>query len=355
MFLIWIGTLIFAGITLVLASVAWGLVALLRGRPRRYWSRVLWAQLLWLPFGSFVVVPLGLAWFATRLAHTRSDEAGYRGPRIEADGSWRLQQRGGFVHEGLVPPVFIPTADGLTLRAFLVPPRGERTRPTALLAHGLFRGALEIEPVGAMFRDLGCEVLLLELRSHGGSSKALLGLGLHEAADVVAAVHWLRARPGRADEAVLLYGVSLGAAAVAHAAARIPRLAGVVLDAPMDDALATARRMLNLPAKEGRRRLWIAEPWRSSVLLGVEIFAGIELERANPAVSLQALAPEVPVLVIGGGDDQRMPPQVVRQVFERLPTRPERKRLWIRPGSDHGSVFVDDPQGYREHLQWLLR
>jgi fermentation-respiration switch protein FrsA (DUF1100 family) len=74
----------------------------------------------------------------------------------------------------------------------------------------------------------------------------------------------------------------------------------------------------------------------------------------RPQEALARLDPRVPVLLIGGGADERVPPDVVRAAFAALPTEPGRKLLWIRDGSEHGQVWLDDPAGYRERLGGLL-
>jgi alpha-beta hydrolase superfamily lysophospholipase len=358
-----IGFLVLA--SAVLCVVAYGVSWLLGRRPRGYARKVLWAHAVLIPVYAFVVLPGFFGWFGVRNAHTRGDEAAYAGPLFTQDGGWRLQSRESLAAEraaragepgGAASPyeVWITAEDGVRLRGFLVPPLGPQQAPTAVVAHGLFRGALEIERVGAMFRELGSEVLLLELRSHGRSGRGLLGFGAFEERDVRAAVAFLRARPGRADDRVVLFGVSLGAQAVLLAAPRLKGLAALCIDAPMDDALSTGRRMLNLPPRQGHRRLALPQPFRSLVLLAAELWAGLDLAAVRPIDAARRLPADLPVLVVGGGDDQRMPPEVVRAVYEALPMQEPTKRLWIREGSDHGAVFVDDPAGYRERLSELI-
>src|SRR4030095_1204257 len=41
----------------------------------------------------FLTVPLLLGFLLSRAPRTRRDEAAYRGPRLSADGTWRLQSR----------------------------------------------------------------------------------------------------------------------------------------------------------------------------------------------------------------------------------------------------------------------
>jgi pimeloyl-ACP methyl ester carboxylesterase len=75
----------------------------------------------------------------------------------------------------------------------------------------------------------------------------------------------------------------------------------------------------------------------------------------QPARALRALDPAVPVLLIGAGDDQRMPPENVRALFAALPTLPERKWLWICEDAEHGKVWEAAPEEYQRWLEQLLR
>jgi pimeloyl-ACP methyl ester carboxylesterase len=312
----------------------------------------------------FVTVPVIFGVLPARFIGTRGDEAGYRGPRLAADGTWLVQTRESLAAEkqgkAAVDPVVAEAAerralaltarDGVRLRAFLVPQAAgsaPAARFSAVLVHGLYRGALEIESPGTMLRELGGEVLLLELRNHGGSGRAKPTYGRDETLDVLAAADYLRTRTGVPRCPVLLYAVSLGTAAAALAAPQIPELAGLVLDAPMDDLRATALREL----KSGGPRESIPEPWASTILWSARHVAGVPIDAVKPREALSRLPPSVSVLFIGAGRDERMPPASVRALFEALPTPPDRKELWIEDTATHGKVWVKAPDEYRRRLR----
>lgn len=348
--------------TLVLAALAWCVLRVFGRRPQRYWRRTLRVHLVLVPLFALVATPLMFGWFAAFGLHTRGDEAGYAGPRIAADGSWQVQDRESLRSEAAgaraVEPgvleasqalaVRITAGDGLALRGFLVPPLHPPARFGAVLSHGLFRGALEIETAGRMLRDLGGEVLLLELRNHGGSGRASGPLGLREAQDVAAGAAFLRAR--QPDLPLLVYGVSLGAIASALAAPAIQESTGLdalVLDAPADDLGAVAERLL----REGVR---MPQPWRWLTLRSVELLTLGRLSGVSPLESVRRLRPEIPVLVIGEENDDRMTPQVLQRIFDALPTLPDRKKLWICPDATHGHAFTVAPGVYREELSAIV-
>jgi pimeloyl-ACP methyl ester carboxylesterase len=197
-----------------------------------------------------------------------------------------------------------------------------------------------------MLHELGGEVLLLELRNHGGSGKAPPTFGRDEAMDVLAAVDFLQARPESVGRPLVLFAVSLGTAAVANAVPQVPRLAGLVLDAPMDDLPSTARRLL----ASGPFWQSIREPWATEILLSARYLRGVPIFEVKPREALARLSPSTAVLFIGAGHDERMPPETVRALYEALPTAPGRKELWIEPDATHGKVWVKAPEEYRRRL-----
>ncbi|HYC78524.1 MAG TPA: alpha/beta hydrolase [Planctomycetota bacterium] len=354
---------------LMVASLALALLirlalALAGRRPARYWRRAGLAHLALAPLYTLAAPVLFGVWLAGWV-HTRGDESAYAGPRFTADGAWRLQSRESLRAERTAPPppevraaeraaeVRLTASDGVPLRAFFVRARGA-PRATAVLVHGLFRGGLELERPASAFRDLGCDVLMLEMRNHGGSGRTPTTLGLRERLDVFAAVDFVRSDPERARRPVVLFAVSLGTAAAALAAPDVPDLRGLALDAPMDALDAVAVRMLGEGSRRDRPGSAMPRWMARLTLAGLELRSGFRAADVHPTEALRRLSPDVPVLLIGGGDDDRMPPASVRALFEALPTRPELKALWIREGSDHGRVWEDDPEGYRLRLAALL-
>ena len=372
-----------------LLVLATALVALLVEVLRRFlsshpivWRRIGVVLLISLPIHAFLTVPALLGGIAPLfLVRTRGDEAGWKGPAFTADGRWHVTTREELATGGEEPdltrpgpsrPFDVNSADGVRIHGWYVPvPAGRTPRAVAVLVHGLWRGGMELEPVGRMFRGLDCDVVIVEMRNHGRSGRAFATFGARESDDVVAVVDGFVQAPGGpgVGRPVILYGVSLGSAAAALAAPRVDGLVGVVLDAPMDDMERTARRLMSASASGRRRSLDFPWPWQGLVLHAIELFGGVDLSAIDPAVALAQLPSDLPVLLIGAGHDWRMPPEVVRGVHASLSTDPAAKRLWICPTATHGKAFLPaepdewdaagesyhgDPERYRRELSWLV-
>jgi uncharacterized protein len=349
--------------TVAIALLA-SLVLWLRGQPqRRYWRAVAWIHLGLLPVHLFVTFPALLGWFGSRGLGTRGDERAYQGPRFAEDGSWLLQDRASLAAERDQPvdpavaaaaaafAIAVPGADGLRLRAFRVPARQQPPRAVVVLVHGLFRSALELEAPAVMFRRLGCECWLLEQRNHGGSARAPATYGLRESDDLVAVVHFVRSRPELADTPLLLFGVSLGTVATSLALPRLAGVAGVVLDAPIGDLLETAHRMLGLQRRGDRRSFFaLCEPWQSLTLASLQLWSGFRLEDVQPARALCGLDNRLPVLLIGGARDDKVPAESVRALYDSLPMPPGTKELWMVADAGHGDAWQKDAGQYERRL-----
>jgi len=352
-------------LVLLCSAIAW-----LRKRPQRQlWRRALWLHCGLFVLHLFVTFPLVLGYIGSREIGTRRPERTYSGPRLDAGGRLLLQTTATLRREAtegidVAADVLdaaaarahrVASSDGVTLRLFCLEAEEEPPRAVVVLVHGLFRCAVEVEPVAAMLRDLGCECWLLDLRNHGGSSRAPFTGGLCESDDVIAAVDHVRARPGRAAVPLVLYGVSLGSVAVSLALPHIDGVAGVVLDSPIEDLQEAAHRMLGFDRQgDGRRWFRQDEPWRSLVIMSLGLWSGFRLEDVAPAEILANLPYDVAVLVIGGGRDDRAPPDSVERLFSRLPMPESLRELWIEPAGGHGDLAVDWPGEYAACLERLL-
>ncbi|MCA8955193.1 MAG: alpha/beta fold hydrolase [Planctomycetes bacterium] len=349
-----LATAVLATGTAVLLFVVQGGLRRASRRKEGFWRRFLLRQLLLLPLLYFGVLPCLLGVVGSRMVRTRHDEASYGGPAFDGKGNWIVQDRTSLrsgppqhaVAPSLAKTLRLASLDGTALRAFLVPTLEGRPHAVAVLVHGLFRSAMEVEPVAVMLRELDVEVLLLELANHGGSGRRRCTFGKREKDDVLAAVAYLRQRKGGFGAPLLLFGVSLGGVAAALAAPEIPELGGLVLDAPMTAMSDTAYRQL---ARFGFPRVF-----SHVALWSLECASGVDLDAIRPVDALRALPPTLPSLLVGAGHDYRVPPEVVRAAFAALRAPEGRKELWVAPESRHGQVWLDRPAEYRQRLTALL-
>ena len=355
-----------AALALLLGIVLW----LMRKPQRRYWRTVGWVHLGLFPLHLFVTFPAALGLLGSRGLGSRSLEQRYEGPRIDSDGrmlvqSWDTLRAEAAAKQPAVSAAIVlaahdsghsvPSGNGVILRAYRIPAKVETPVAVVVLVHGLFRSSMEVEPVANMLRDRGCECWLLDQRNHGRSTRAPFTGGLRESDDVVAVVNYVRQQPQRAETPMVLYGVSLGTIAVSLAVPRINGLAGVVLDAPIDDLTAAAHRMMTFNRPGDRRSFtYMYEPWRSLVLTALGAWSGFATTAVSPIEVLATLPHDLPVLVVGEELDDRAPPETVTNLYRRMPQHEGVKELWQVPNVGHGKAFLEQPAAYDQALGRLL-
>jgi alpha-beta hydrolase superfamily lysophospholipase len=127
---------------------------------------------------------------------------------------------------------------GVNLEAWYVP--GKENLPLVLLFHGYAISKSSLLTTMRVFHELGYAMLLVDFYGSGGSTGSGTTVGVKEADDVAAAVdHARRTWPGRK---IVLYGISMGGAAVLRAVAvNGVKPDGVIIEATFDTLLNAAR------------------------------------------------------------------------------------------------------------------
>lgn len=225
--------------------------------------------------------------------------------------------------------------DGLLLRAYYVP---SRNGATVVMGHGLEQNGMALVPEAVILARHGYGSLLLDWRAHGASEGDVCTWGDREQDDVRAAVDYLAARPDASKDRIGALGFSVGANAVAEAAAADDRLKAVVLEAvytSFDDELTH---------KMGARGLLSLAPARAVVRL-----RGIRPERIRPIDHVRAIAPR-PILFVTGSREDNTLPEVVQRVFD---SAGEPKQLLVL-NAGHGGYAEAEPERYESALVGFL-
>jgi len=316
-------------------------------RQRRNWRRLGGIALV----GGFLLLN-GVAWMQT-WAMTHFADAGQPPPHME---SLSVPQKAWLVLTGVqvarprndhtprdVGLAYevrrIPVGSGESLEAWWMPqtqPRG-----LVLLFPGYASSKESLLARAVVFHDLGYDALAVDFRGAGGSSGQDTTLGVREATDVAQAVAYARQTwPARR---LVLYGVSMGSAAVLRAVAQEGvRPAAVILESPFDRLLTTVRnrfRVMGLPAFPSAELMVF---W-GSVQHGFNGFAH------NPAD--YAAAVQCPALVLHGDQDTRATTAEARAVYDRLAGP---KQFVDFPGAGHDVPVAGEAQAWRAPVARFL-
>ncbi len=122
--------------------------------------------------------------------------------------------------------VSFSATDDVPLRGWYL--GGGRRGVSIVCAHGLFRSRREVLGRGVLLRESGFNVLLLDSRRHGESGGDRATIGLKERFDVQGGIDFMRER--QPEDQIILFGVSMGAAASLLTAAERPEVVAVVAD-----------------------------------------------------------------------------------------------------------------------------
>jgi pimeloyl-ACP methyl ester carboxylesterase len=195
---------------------------------------------------------------------------------------------------------------GETLEAWFVPGRNDRA--VVALFHGYAASKSTLLTTARAFHDLGHGTLLVDFYGSGGSSGSGTTVGVREAADVAAAVAYIgRAWPERK---IVLYGISMGGAAVLRAvAAHGVKADGLVIEATFDSLLNTGKnrfRAMGLPGS----------PFAELLLFWGGVQNGFNPFAHNPADYARSV--KVPALILHGEKDERTTVQEARSIASAM-------------------------------------
>jgi len=283
------------------------------------------------PRGAVVGVGLAaLAWLALVAASVRH---GYREchpwrSRVSAARAAQAKQ--------LLPglrELQVRTKDNLSLRSWFVPPRNG---VVLVVMPGLTGNRASHLDEAVLFAQHGYGSLLLEPRAHGDSEGTTATWGYLEADDVVQAVKTAYAIPGVSKVGAL--GFSVGASAVALAAARDPNIRAVVLYATWTSLREEiAAKAGSLPS----RGFWTTK--------GYEL-AGVDVDAVHPEPQMKRIAPR-PVLLLSGAVDTDTPPSVMDRILAACGPS---ATLWRLASVGHGGYIQAEPKEYERRVIGFL-
>lgn len=201
---------------------------------------------------------------------------------------------------------------------------------TAILFHGLGANMYLNFPAQAeFFCKNGFNVLLICQRGHGKSKGRWTTIGLKEQYDVLTWIDW--ADKGGAEE-IVIYGLSMGAAAIAYAADRIdnPKVRCMILDSCY---YSIYEQMKRDAYKNHLPKILLFTEWvMAQLVLNVNI-------RASTAKAISKA--KKPVLVIHGENDLTVDPKWGKLIYDSCP---EPKEFLFVKNGPHTLNFLEAPE-----------
>lgn len=212
--------------------------------------------------------------------------------------------------------------------------------PIEIMFHG-YRGNAERDMSGGVERcfKVRRSALVVEQRCSRGSGGNVITFGIREHRDCLKWVDFAIDHFGP-DVKLILTGISMGAATVLIAAGEtLPsNVVGILADCGYSSArgiMYHVIRSMKLPPK-------LCYPL---VKLGARIFGHFDLEEKSPLQAMETC--RLPVIFFHGEDDDFVPCQMSRDMFEACKSR---KKLVTIPGAGHGLAYAVEPERYLDEL-----
>jgi fermentation-respiration switch protein FrsA (DUF1100 family) len=231
--------------------------------------------------------------------------------------------------------VEVRSSDGLRLSAWWV---GKGSPRAAVLAHGwgADKSSRHVLETAVVYEEAGFDVLMLDLRAHGGSEGERVTIGYREVRDVEGALSWLEKRgydPGQ----VVLHGWSMGGAAVIQAAPETG-VAAVVEESAYAELPPLLRE--RIPEVSG-----LPGFFTPGIFLVGRSFLGIDPWAVRPVEETGQLSREgIPFMIIHSRDDELVPFEHAETLAKAYPEA----TFWRLEG--YGHVGAHEHPGYRERL-----
>lgn len=233
--------------------------------------------------------------------------------------------------------------DGVELSGVLI----ERKNPKGviILCHGYHRDKENMVHYIDLFKDY--TLFLFDFRVSGESAGFKSSIGCHEYRDVIAASTYISKHVcNRKNTKVILYGVSMGAAASIKALALYPHIAdGAILDssyACLDDVIA------HVFTKQSGLPYYPFFPVMSKLF---RWYHGHESYKMKPEEYIKAI--RVPLLIIHSATDAFTPSDHSVRLYAAC-VENEHAELWMGPPAQHTRLYLRHPEVYQKWIREFL-
>jgi uncharacterized protein len=233
-----------------------------------------------------------------------------------------------------------PSANGSSLEAWHVPGKDERL--VVLLFHGYAASKSTMLNAARVFHGLGYPTLLVDFYGSGGSSGNETTLGVEEARDVAVAVDYVRKTwPNRK---VVLYGISMGGAAVLRAiAAEKVNADGIIIEATFDSLLNAGKTRFRALGLSG-------SPFTEVLLFWGSLQHGFDFFSHNPADYARAV--NCPTLILHGEKDGATTVEQARNLARSFAGN---ARLIVYPDVPHMPIVDARPAEWTHDIEVFLK
>ncbi len=217
---------------------------------------------------------------------------------------------------------------------------------TVILYHGhswTRYGSVKYLPI---FRKLGFNALIIDLRGHGATGGTTCTYGWKEKEDSKACVDWVIAKTN-GNTPIGLHGESLGGATALLHAAEDNRIAFVIADA----AFSSLKELLVVRYKALTKAPVFPVFTLAEYLIPL-VSGGFTMSKSEPREAVKNL--KVPVLFIHGLADDFTPYDMSIAMYE-IAKLHNKAELYLVPNARHAQSQPVNPEGYEEAVANFLK
>ena len=246
---------------------------------------------------------------------------------VEADVNWLIK-------DSNYIDTYITSSDNLKLHAYEVK-NENKTDKWAIVVHGYTSEGKLLSSKAKHLYNMGYNVLVPDLRSHGTSEGNYIGMGWHDRLDIIDWINYIVKNNPNSE--IALHGTSMGSATVLMVSGeKLPsNVKAIVADcgytSVYDEFSYQLKQLFNLPAF----------PIMNFSDVVTHIRAGYCLNDAS-AIN-QVKKPTTPILYIHGDKDDFVPYYMMDELYNA--TNSEKEKLTIE-GGEHANSDLVNPKLY---------
>lgn len=243
----------------------------------------------------------------------------------------------------------ILSPDSLNLHAYYIK-APKPTLNTAVVVHGHRCQAARMFHIAYMFQhDMGFNVLLPDLRSHGKSEGDHIQMGWNDRKDLI---QWIDVANGRfrdnrtdTETRMVLYGESMGAATVMMTSGeQLPTCVKAIIEdcgytSVAEEFAYVGKHDYNLPAF----------PIANLSSHICKYMYGWSYEEASALEAVKRC--QLPMFFIHGTADTYVPTEMVYRLYQ---AKPRDKAIWTPQGSMHARSYHDYPKEYTRQVKAFI-
>lgn len=220
---------------------------------------------------------------------------------------------------------------------------------TVILAHGYGQNRLQFGEqtldIIKSFQKEGYNILVFDFRNSGKSDGKITTMGFYEKEDLLGAVDYVKSQGA---EHIVLMGFSTGASTCILAAADSSDVDAVIADSPFSDL----RKYIGYSLS--KKPFAPAIPFNKTVSFSIELLAGINVDKVNPARELEKMT-DPPILFIHSKDDKRIPVENSKKLYNIYSSKNIGKtELWMPEGAGHTESYKKYPKQYMNKVFTFL-